>query len=316
MGAGENFLILNFLDDYFEAALLRTDFSKKNLVLISLEKENYESRDKFKKIFRRAFPMRSYKVILALDSKRAFTGHWNVSLVRDNREGKVTQADLENFVSRAIWKVFDNGRKMSGSQLGLNDADSLLVDTRIYDFKIDGRRVIDPLKHDGGKFDVSLSQTFTSRLFMEQMRSMLPKRAKLAFIVESGVAASRLLSHMDNKKNFIFAKVMKDETDIFISKKERKNPEEDRSFVSFLDYFEWGANDFYRDLGKEIAAEPEIAEAIAETFFTKELSLALERRLENILSEKMMTLNRGLANAATVAKCDLVYPEREFFIKL
>ncbi|MBI3638533.1 hypothetical protein HY227_02210 [Candidatus Wolfebacteria bacterium] len=297
----ERFLIITFLGDLIDISAVRADFKNKTVNVIFQEKIKFDSLSKLKKIFLTSFYPQTYKVILAFDSKNALTNHETISLKREDPKKAIDEADIENLVSQALWKVFDYGRIMSTKQLNLNDLEILLVDTKIHELKIDGRRVLNPIKQKGEKIDITVSQTFANRSLFDRVSKMLPKRAKIVLAIEGGVAASRLIGRLAGKKNFVFGKVLDDATSIHIAKKDSGGK------ISFFDYFSWGKNGFYASLEVELGVCRDTGKSILKKFFKKEMSDEFERRFGKIFSQEIIGLTRGLTHAASRTKHNLVF---------
>lgn len=295
----ENFLIVNFLDDYLEATTAKADFSKKKLEITDVSYlKNHQTLYPLKKIFSTSFYPKPYNIIFVLNPRLAATNYDVISLGRDNPQKPLNEADLDNLISKALWKFFDESRANSAKQLGLNDLEILLSDVQVYDLKIDGHHLINPFRHSAKKIEISLSQTFTQRSFFKELLSILPKRAKLGLAVEGGTAACHLLSRITLKDKFFFAKTMTDYTNLFLTENGR---------ICFFDYFNWGKNHFYLGVARNLRVNLTTSQSIIDKFIFYQTSLSFRRQFKKIFLKEIMILLRGLKAAASRIKNSFIY---------
>ncbi|MBI5079674.1 hypothetical protein HZB06_03365 [Candidatus Wolfebacteria bacterium] len=289
----ENFLIVYFYDDYFDVLGLKIDFQNKKLE-VSLNKKNLIlNQGNLKKIFTWAFYPKSYKIIFVLDSKRGWSNFESVAIVRDDPVKPLSSVELENLISQAVWKVFDAGRHAVAKRFNVGDLEILLGDIKVIDFKIDGREVIDSLKHSGKKVEIYLSQTFSSRQFFQDLLSFMPKRAELSWAIDGGAAAGYLLSEIFNKNKFFFVKVAPRETFLFSA----ENTDKENKIVLF-DYLNWGSDNFYSQLSKDFGVSEETGHLTVEKFLSNNASEFFSRRFGKFFSKELTTLTRGIKNSA------------------
>lgn len=288
----ENFLIVYFYDDYFEVLGFKIDFRNKKLEISLNKKDLVLNQDNLKKIFTRVFYPKSYKIIFALDSKHGWSSFESVVINRDDPEKPLSSVEFENLISQAVWKVFDSGRREAAKRFNVSDLEILLGDIKVIDFKIDGHEVVDSLKHSGKKVEIYLSQTFSSRRFFQDLLSLAPKRAELSWAIDGGAAAGYLLSEIFNKNKFFFVKVAARETFLFSV----KNTGEENKIVLF-DYLNWGSDNFYSQLCKDVGASRETSRLVAEKFLSNDVSGLFGRRFGKIFPQELAILTKGIKNA-------------------
>ncbi len=295
----ENFLIITFLNDYLEVAAIKADFDKKKLEVINISHFN---KDQFfyplKRILFYSFFPKFYNVIFVFDSKLAATYYDVISLACDNLQRPINEADLDNLVSQALWKFFDQGRIDASRQLCLNDTEILLSDIQIYDFKINNRRIINPLGHSAKKIEIYLVQTFTQRSLFKKLLSLLPRRAKLILVTEGGTMAAHLFSRIAKKDKFFFAKVTDNQTDLFMAKNNK---------ITFFDYFNWGKNNLCSGISNVLKISPVVSQSIIDRFVFCQTSLNFKKRFNKIFLDEIINLFKGLKIAASRTKISAVF---------
>lgn len=311
-------MVLTFLDRAIEIDVFRGDFKIKEIILKSNVRINIPSRDdddkinwdlilprlksELRKIFLKSLYLLPYKAILAFDSKNASTRYETVSVIRDNPKRHIDEADLENIISQAIWKVLEDSRRASTSQLALHETDILFADTTVHSINIDAKAVLDPLGSSGKVVDIHLSQTFVNRSLFQQIASILPKKAKIVLVVEGGVLASQLLAGKDHShSNFVFAKTMRERTDLFAARSGKGQR------IAFWDYFKWGEDKLYADIGSRFNISSGSAKAAVMRFLAGETSKSFHLKFKEIISDELITLVRGLRHAADATNSTSVY---------
>lgn len=297
----ENFLILTFLDDHWEITVLRADFSKKELEILATQRESSISNYKLNQLSFSSFYLKPPRVLLVLDSKKALTNFETISLIREEPRRAIDEADAENLISQALWKVFDKGRTTSAKQFGLGDLDVMLANVRIYDFRIDGHRTITPLKHKGKRVDIYLSQTFVDRLFFNEIISKLPRYFRLALVCEGGAVGGHITSRIVENERFVFAKVMARRTDLFFVKRGLGGQ------IFFLDHLEWGKDYFYAAIARDLKIGSDLTGFVLRKFISHDVSPHFSRKFSQVSSRGIATLIRALQNAIKKTKCRFAY---------
>lgn len=307
MATKEKFLILDFRDDGLELYLLRFDSLTKRVdakKLKAVGQSPLEAIPKIKKfllnIFSFQFP--PPKVIISFSPVFALTYYEQVVLNRDRPNELMTEADLDNLISQALWKIFDEKRRQSAKQLVLSDLDILLADTKITDFQIDGRRVLDPLRHSGREASIGISQTFVNRTIFKKIVSVLPRRVKLLLVVDGGAATSRLLSsRFSQSRDFIFADVLDARTNLYsVSRGSGLK-------ISFHDYFPWGEKNFFEGVARDLKIPVDLIQSLVKKISEGKVSLTLGRQLKKIISEELAMLIHGLERAKETLKVNSLY---------
>lgn len=141
--------------------------------------------------------------------------------VRERQKETFVDADIENAIGQAVWKVFDDNRQSAAAQLCIPDVDVVLGSAAIMEVRIDGNRVIDPLGFTGKRFSATVAVT------------ALPKSNGAAGreVFEVGVVEALLLARSLNTTRLAFVVVDDEETALY-----RVSGDE----VRFIGSFPWG----------------------------------------------------------------------------
>ncbi|MBI2595075.1 MAG: hypothetical protein HYW38_02360 [Candidatus Colwellbacteria bacterium] len=214
--------------------------------------------------------------ILDLDSKSAVTIFSLVTIPHDNPRQELGLTDLENYISQAIWKIFDQCRNEAAQRLEVDGADLLLTDARVMEIRIDGHPVINPHGFTGSKMDVTLSITMVKRdKFIEEAN----------IILEGGTVRAHLLAKRENLEDAVYIEVKEDTTTVF-----RITPGK----IAYLSEFDWGEKKLTKLLKEELGlADDDSAKHIHLRYTEGNLSERAVKKIEKIFYSAFVTFING-----------------------
>jgi len=165
----EEFLILEILPHGVSGLLLTLDGEKR------LRPERFWENFSLENLTRQ-FRLRWRKriVIAAADPSLAVTLYVPARLEREPAAAKepLGIVELENLVAQSVGKVFNQCRKEASRMLMVDELDTVLVGTKVHDFKVDGHRVLDPVGFQGKRVDAVLELTLTTRVVFDAWRHL------------------------------------------------------------------------------------------------------------------------------------------------
>lgn len=203
--------------------------------------------------FKRVKNLDSYCIVVSLDSDIATTVHSSVALVRENKDAVIDEADLDNVISGAIWKFFDRQRNAAAAKMNVADVDVVLGDVKIWDVKLDGHRVLNPVGFQARAVEVQLSETFMPRNWLALLESALPMDA-VVLTSEAASSWARVVGKFAAEDSFLVAGLLPHHTIVSAKDKDR---------VAYCDAFDWGERDFIAGLAKQFSVTQGIARYIA-----------------------------------------------------
>jgi hypothetical protein len=303
----ENFAIVNFFGDKFQAAAVKADFANKKIEISdSFEFLPENAFSTLKNFFSFVFYPRAYSAIFIFSPKEAAGYGGVVSVERSDPFKKISEEELADLVSGAVWKFFDSGRSKALKQLNSTEPEIMLSDVSVYDFKVDGRKVVNPFKQAGKKISLEIGEVFANRAHLKRIIKSLPKRSKKAFIFEGGVCASHLLRRISGKSKFIFAKTSRLKTDIFFNDGEKSG---------FHDYFSWGEENLYRGISEILKIGSLESKAVAEKTLAGETSENFRKNFEKIFLNEIVSLVQGLRAGSSATGAKRIYLDFPFVKK-
>jgi len=280
----ERFLIVELLSHGVRVSSVKADLEKEKLLLGKIVETD---RAKLKKVISKFGNLSKLKIIIGLHPRFATTIYSGISLLRDNPRDPIDDADLDNLLSQAVWKFFDRHRAKAATKMEVGEIDVLLADVRIGQIRLDGHRVVNPIGFKARTIEVQLSQTFTTRAIVNELKAALPL-SDAAFISESGTAWLHVISQLHKDEEVLLANVFAQETDLF-SKRDGR--------LAFQDQLLWGSHNLVKALAAALAVSPGIAQDILQLCAIGEVSPAVAKKLEGVLIEELQTLINGLETA-------------------
>ena len=211
-----------------------------------------------------------------LDSKSAVTIFSLVTIPHDNPRQELGLTDLENYISQAIWKTFDQCRNEAAQRLEVDEADLLLTDARVMEIRIDGHPVINPHGFTGSKLDVILAITMVKRdKFVEEAD----------IILEGGSVRAHLLAKNQNLQEAIYIEVKDSITTIF-----HITPQK----IAYLSEFDWGEKELAELLKTELGlADEATARDIHLRYVEGNLSERASRKIDKMFYNAFSTFIHG-----------------------
>jgi hypothetical protein len=215
------------------------------------------------------------KQVIDLDSKSAVTIFSSVKIPRDNPKEELGIVDLENYISQAIWKLFDVSRGKASERLKVNEVDLLLTDARVMQIKIDGHQIINPHGFTGKELEVMLGITMVKRnSFYDDLQPL-----------EGGAVRSYLLTKKLGIKEAIYIELGNKWTTLFAIK-----PSE----TAYLSEFEWGYDNIIFAIQEHLDISDYAARNIYPRFAKKLVSPHVGNRFEKIFDKVFMEFVSGL----------------------
>lgn len=219
--------------------------------------------------------------VIGLDSNTAVTVFYSVDLPHQSR-GEISEADLENYLSKAVWKSFDALRGLAAGRLGVAEADLVLAGVRVVGIKVDGHEVINAHGFAGKNVQISLCITMVKRGVMGESKA---KEKENVEILETGSASAYLLSRKLNMPNLLYVEPDEKETHFFYVSPEG---------TAHIREFVWGRQDIIKVFGDNFAIPEEAAWSVYQKFLAGGLSEPMTVKLEKLFAEVLKKFMDGI----------------------
>lgn len=147
----------------------------------------------------RARNLRGRKVIVSAAPELIHTTTFPVKLARDTSavSHSLTLVELENLLAQAIGRLFNNERKNASARLGADELDTILVNSKITNFKMDGHAVLNPVGFGGKTVEGVLELTFTTRPVFYGLKDLFNSKEGF-FFTGSHLAGLRSLAWVES----------------------------------------------------------------------------------------------------------------------
>lgn len=219
--------------------------------------------------------------VIGLDSNSAVTVFSSVTVPHESR-GEISEADLENYLSKAVWKSFDVLRSEAAGRLEVSEVDLILAGARVVGIKIDGHEVLNPHGFIGRNLQISLCVTMVKRGIFELNRD---KKGESLEVFERGSAIAYILSKSLIHSCLLYAEIEDNLTRIFLVTPLR---------TSYFGEFKWGKNDIAKIYAEHFNVLTETAFEIYEKLVNGDASLLVLGKLRRLFYSAFKKFIDGL----------------------
>lgn len=218
------------------------------------------------------------RLIVSADSSLATTIPIPLSLKRkiDQSDGPITLDEMEDWLGRAMAKVFARCRNEASRRLGVPELDTVLVGERTDQTTIDGRCVPDLLGHRGSNISLVFELTFTHRELFESLRPFFSSPEEF-FFAEAPQARLAMLSGVHGFPVSLVVGRGDGKTSLFIFEDaEGKCP------VLYREPFHWECDLFSKKVAAEFGIDFASAEDICALFWAGGVSGTIAKKMNEL----------------------------------
>ncbi|OGY57259.1 MAG: hypothetical protein A3E61_02090 [Candidatus Colwellbacteria bacterium RIFCSPHIGHO2_12_FULL_43_12] len=219
--------------------------------------------------------------VLGLDSDSAITVFSSVVIPHESK-GEISEADLENYLSKVVWKSFDVLRNEAAERLGVSEVDLILAGVRVVGIKVDGHEVLNPHGFSGKTIEISLSITMVKRGVLNINPN---KQEELPEVLELSSAESYLLSKSLAASHLLYLDIKDEITKVFLVTPTR---------TSYLNEFNWGLKDVISAYTEEFGVLHETAREIYEKFVAQDISPIATEKMKKVFQSSFKKFTDGL----------------------
>lgn len=203
------------------------------------------------------------KEIIDLDSDSAVTIFSFVEIPRSNPDEELGMVDLENYISHAIWKLFDGLKVGAAERLEVNEVDIILTDARVMGIKIDGHQVFNPQGFTGKKIEILLAITMVRR----------DKFVEDAHLFEGGSVRAYMLAKEMGFYDAVYVESNDNKTVMFSINSKG---------VNFMNDFDWGGDNVIESLKSAFEISLYAAEGMHKRHVKGMVSQNVARNLDKV----------------------------------
>ncbi len=221
-------------------------------------------------------------IIVAAHSSLVVTSILPVHIERTNRNEALTTIELENLLSKAIGQIFNQCRSSASEDLGVDDLDTILVNSQVVQFKIDSHQVLNPAGFKAKTIEAIVELTLTTRQVFERLKVLL-KSHKTFFFTESGrseLASLRKIFPLP----LTLVNLNTEHSMAFVMKKAAVGHQVERKNLI------WRSTSFAERLSEAFAIYPKVAVEMYDTYLQGTLSPHSKKYLGKLIDPDIQSL--------------------------
>jgi hypothetical protein len=283
--AKEKFLVLDVGQEKVSSLSLCFD-EHRHLVIEKIAEDidlkkflNAQARNIFQKSWEGKYFFNSHRrLMVSADSSFATTIPIPLDFKRhvDEENEPISLGELEDFLARAIARVFPRCRNEASRRLRIAEIDTILVGEKTDQVMVDGRPMADPLGHRGNKISLVLELTFTGRELFENLKPFFSSPEEFAF-AEAPQASLEMLAGARGLPSSLVVGREDGKTSLFIFEEtEGKCP------VLYREPFHWESDGFVKRVAAEFGIDVDSAEEICSLFSAGAVSVVVAKKMNEI----------------------------------
>jgi hypothetical protein len=300
MAAKEKFLILNVEPGNVSALFL--DFNERREMIFEKIVEHLDL-GAFLKSQAKSISQRSWEGNYFLSSRRRLVVLADATLATTipvpldfKREAAQAGApiaadEVDDWLHRAMAKIFSGCRLEAGRRLGTSDIDTVLVGQRISRITVDGHAVSDPVGRSGKKISFVIELIFANRELAETLAPFFnapgefffaeAPQTRLAAVARVRELPVGLIMARDGGKSLLF----------ILEEAEKGCP------VVYREPFPWDAAATVRQIAVDLGIDPMSAEDVYAMYISHEVSESVKKHLDAIAEPSSRKLLQAIDKA-------------------
>ena len=277
----EKFFILDVSPERASGVVMTLDAEKK----IKLEKRrDYPERQGLRGAL--PFPRLQGKIIVCVNPEFACKQFIPLVLERERGAGVLEKVEFENLLAQAVGKLFNQCRRDAGKELGVDEIDVIVADSRVGNFRIDGHRAMSPLGFQTERIHAVLEMTFTTREIFSRAKEFLPAHGEFFFTEREQAELIALGIVKAGRIGLLAAGAEKSR--FFLLDRTPAGPTVSRHTVL------WGVRAFADILAKELLVGATAAQRLYRSYLQGEVSEGVQRHFERRFRPEIDSLFKAI----------------------
>lgn len=225
------------------------------------------------------------KLLIAADYRLVTVARGIVRIPRAQIELPITEADVDELVGQAMWKLFDRERVRLAKKMNVPATKIALADIQITGLKLDDHKVVSPIGFDARVAEFTLRQTFCRSELLDEIRRALPEEIFLS-VGEAGAIGAELIGRLHPGRQAYFIQVFSRETYLFGS---------DDSQPSYRGVLAWGYENYLNFFMTVFEVGRDEAGRIIEACDSRRASPAFLKKYDSLIAEAFLPLVSGIS---------------------
>ncbi len=221
-------------------------------------------------------------IIVAADPSLVVTSFLPLHIERDASATPLSPTELENLLAKGIAQVFNQARADAAQELGVDDLDTILVNSQVVHFKIDGHQVLNPVGFPAKSVQAVAELTLTTRAVFERLRELLASH-RTFFFTEPGRAGLLCIAKVRGLPAR-FVALGAERSSYFVMQKAAIGYHITRARLV------WHTVKFRETIADAFGVAHGVAQDLYALYLTKGLSASAERYFERLIKPGMQAL--------------------------
>ncbi|OGZ02016.1 MAG: hypothetical protein A2390_02460 [Candidatus Liptonbacteria bacterium RIFOXYB1_FULL_36_10] len=257
------------------------------------EKNSGEKLELLKKNIEESKIKKGAKTLILGDKSSIYTVLACVSSPRTEFKEEISEGELENLLSQAVWKFMETYKPEAAASLNLPDTEILLANIRILGVKINGHKVLNPLGFRAKSVEFLIEETFIGRDLYHSIESSLLKKSEITFISELGkIEAESILRENNFENSFSLIRIFPSASFLLTSRGAKKNKfygDISSPVISLSESFSWSKQKLLEKIAVELNLNLETAKDVFARFVENNASRRFLSFIKTILDAEIFS---------------------------
>lgn len=291
------YIIFDIKEDAVRASrVLSAENTRRFEIIESFSSQNIESALKAIQI------KSSEKIIISLSHRMATTIRADVAFLRVEPKFPITESELENIISRGLWKLFNQKRKVAALKMKTSDIEVKVCDADIVEVHLDGHRALNPVGFCARDIRLICQETLVVAPLLNKLLQIIPEE-QIACFSEGPMAWPLLVAESGLYEKFLALTVLRDETVLYRYKDKK---------LESVDTFSWGIRDIHKAVSGFFGADISDAEILLEAYRNKKIGKGILKGLEGALAQEFSILLKGIESHKLDSEGGNIFINSEF----
>lgn len=228
------------------------------------------------------------RIIISFDHSQSATLRMPIVLSRSEAKVPITETELENLVSRGLWKIFNQRRHAGAVKMKVEDIAVKVADADILAVKLDGHRVLDPVGWNAREIELQCEETLVAQTALNSVLQNVPEE-QIVSLQEAPAAWPILVRLSGEEEDFLALAVLRAETVLYRYANEK---------MECVDTLAWGSQDILKAVGAMFGLAQDDAQenvmALIDLYRAGRASPAVLKKMEAAISQELAILFKGI----------------------
>jgi len=251
-------------------------------------------------------------VLFLYNDDLAATFFGGVRLGKGNCDDVITEGDFDFFLNTAVHQFFGRFRNEAVRKIAADDINIVLANSRLFNIKLDGHPVLNPVGLTAKFAEVEMEHTYISRLISETVEESFPKN-KHVLHIESAGAISDVAGTIYPNGKLIVANVRKQKTRLLsLNNKMKYMGPVSLPRLQFVGELGWGSENITTALTEKFGINENNSWQIMRRYGNGELSGRAEAEIKKAIEPEVRTFHEETSRIIEAGGTVAVFSDAPF----